>query len=251
MTANSPSPSSNSTVFSNRLEAGECLAQAVLAVVEAQPPTCDRDSEVTRRFVVYALPRGGIAVAAPIAEALHCPLDVIVAKKITRPENPELAMGAVTSNGDILWSTQAQSFSAQHDELMLQARNRAQSQWEQLAPFSPQVDPVGAIALIVDDGIATGMTMAVAVQSLRAKNPAEIWICVPVAPSEILPHLQTWSDRAIVLVTPQPFQSVSRFYQEFPQVEMEQAIDHLRKVSLSGLTQINRNLPPNPQFWGS
>lgn len=228
MGANSPPPSSDSTVFVNRLEAGERLAQAVLAVVEAHTNR-DREAEVTPRFVVYALPRGGITVADPIAEALHCPLDVIVAKKITRPENPELAMGAVTSNGDILWSTQAQSFSAQHDELMLQARDRAQSQWEQLAPFSPQVDPAGAIALIVDDGIATGMTMAVAARSLRAKNPAEIWICVPVAPREILPHLETWGDRVIVLATPHPFHSVSRFYQEFPQVEMEEAIEQLKK----------------------
>lgn len=230
MTANLPPSSSDSTIFANRLEAGERLAQAILAVVEAQTSTRDLETEVARRFVVYALPRGGIAVAAPISQALHCPLDVIVAKKITRPENPELAIGAATSDGHVLWLTQGQSISSDLDKTMLQqARERAQSQWEQLAPFSPQVDPTGAIALIVDDGIATGMTMAVAAQSLRAKNPAEIWICVPVAPLEILPHLQTWSDRAIVLATPKPFQSVSRFYQEFPQVEMEEAINHLRE----------------------
>jgi len=249
MAANSPPSGSDSTVFANRLEAGERLAEAVLAVVEAQTST--NPPEVTPRFVVYALPRGGIAVAAPIAQALHCPLDVIVAKKITRPENPELAIGAATSDGHVLWSTPRQSLSSDLDERMLQqARERAQAQWEQLAPVSPQVDPAGAIALIVDDGIATGMTMAVAAQALRAKNPAEIWICVPVAPPEIVPHLKTWSDRVIVLTTPQPFHSVSRFYKEFPQVEMEEAIECLRKRE-EGLTQINRNLPPNPQFWGS
>ncbi|MBM0740217.1 phosphoribosyltransferase [Phormidium sp. CLA17] len=233
MSFNSPPPSSDSTVFANRLEAGERLAQAVLAVVEARASTRDRATEALSRFVVYALPRGGIAVAAPIARALHCSLDVIVAKKITRPENPELALGAATSNGHVLWLTQRQSLSSDFDELMLQqTRERAQSQWQQLAPFSPQVDPSGAITLIVDDGIATGMTMAVAAQSLRAKKPAEIWICVPVAPPEILPQLQTWSDRVIVLATPHPFQSVSRFYKEFPQVEMEEAIECLRKVVL-------------------
>ncbi|PZV16166.1 MAG: phosphoribosyltransferase [Leptolyngbya sp.] len=229
MSSNLPSPRSDSTVFANRLEAGERLAEAVLAVVEAHTSR-DREAEVAPRFVVYALPRGGITVADPIAQALHCPLDVIVAKKITRPENPELAIGAVTSNGHVLWSTQGQSLSSDLDELLLQqTQKRAQAQWDQLAPFSPQVDPAGTIALIVDDGIATGMTMAVAAQSLRARNPAEIWICVPVVPPEILPYLQTWSDRAIVLATPQPFHSVSRFYKEFPQVEMEEAIECLRK----------------------
>lgn len=231
MVANSPPRSSDSTIFANRLEAGERLAQAILAVVDAEMQTRDRNLEVAHRFVIYALPRGGIAVAAPIAQMLECPLDVIVAKKITRPENSELAIGATTSNGHILWSTHEQAVSSQPYEPMLQqAQERAQAQWEQLAPFSPQVDPAGAIALLVDDGVATGMTMAVAAQSLRAKNPAEIWICAPVAPVEILPQLQTWSDRVIVLATPHPFQSVSRFYKEFPQVEMEEAIEYLRKV---------------------
>lgn len=217
-------------VFANRLEAGKCLSQAVMALVEAQMLTNQAEAGASDHFVVYALPRGGIAVAAPIAQALHCPLDVIVAKKITRRENPELAIGAATSNGHVLWLTQGQGLPSTLDKQMLQqTQERAQAQWEQLAPFSPQVDPAGAIALIVDDGIATGMTMAVAAQSLRAKNPAEIWICVPVAPPEILPHLQTWSDRVIVLATPHPFQSVSRFYKEFPQVEMDEAIKGLRQ----------------------
>jgi predicted phosphoribosyltransferase len=230
MVANLPPLGSDAAVFVNRLEAGERLAQAILAVVEAQNPTRDRDPEVPPRFVVYALPRGGVTVADPIAQALHCPLDVIVAKKITRPENPELAIGSATSNGQVMWLTPRQSSLSDLDERMLQQTQEcAQAQWEQLAPFCPQVDPAGAIALIVDDGIATGMTMAVAAQSLRAQKPAEIWICVPVAPPEIVPRLETWSDRVIVLSTPQPFYSVSRFYQEFPQVEMEEAIEHLRK----------------------
>ncbi len=230
MAAHSPPPSSGSTVFANRLEAGERLVQAILAMVDAEMPIGDRKAEAPSRFVVYGLPRGGIAVAAPIAQVLNCPLDVIVAKKITRPENPELAIGAATSNGHVLWLTPRQSLAGDFDEPLLQeTRERAQAQWEQLAPFSPQVDPAGAIALLVDDGIATGMTMAVAAKSLRARNPAEIWICVPVAPPEILPHLETWSDRVIVLSTPQPFHSVSRFYKEFPQVDMDEAIEHLRK----------------------
>jgi predicted phosphoribosyltransferase len=232
MVFNSPSPASNAAVsFANRLEAGERLAQTILTIAEEQALINSTKAEPSHRFVVYALPRGGIAVAAPIAQKLHCPLDVIVAKKITRPENPELAIGAATSNGHVLWLSQKHTLPSDLGEVLLQqTQERAQAQWEQLAPFSPDVDPSGAIALIVDDGIATGMTMAVAAQSLRAKNPAEIWICVPVAPGEVLPNLQAWGDRVIVLATPHPFQSVSRFYQAFPQVEMDEAIEHLKQV---------------------
>ena len=213
--------------FANRLEAGEKLAQAVLDEASDHPVS------PTIPTIVYALPRGGVIVAAPIARQLGCPLDVIVAKKITRPENPELAIGAVTADGHVLWlaSSKANQISNADQSALQQAQNRAQFQWQQLAACRFQTDPQGAVALLVDDGVATGMTMAVAVEALRAQNPAEIWICVPVAPPELLPELRTWGDRLIVLATPSPFQSVSRFYQQFPQVEMEEAIECLQAVN--------------------
>ncbi len=225
----------DSTVcFANRWQAGEQLALAVLQELS------DRPIAGNPRFVVYALPRGGLPVAAPIAQRLHCPLDVIVAKKITRPENPELAIGAVTADGQVLWLSQSRSPQSQspqpsgdgHEMAFHQAQERAQKQWTQFALSRPAVNPTEAIALIVDDGIATGMTMAVAAQALRAQHPAEIWLCVPVAPPEILPSLQTWGDRVIVLAAPSPFNSVSRFYREFNQVHLEDAIACLQQTNL-------------------
>ncbi|NJP11815.1 MAG: phosphoribosyltransferase [Leptolyngbyaceae cyanobacterium RU_5_1] len=214
--------------FANRHEAGEKLAQVVLAERSQHPV------EEMARFVVYALPRGGLLVAAPVARSLECPLDVIVAKKITRPENTELAIGAVTADGHALWLPRSRSphQPAHLYEMALhQARERAREQLEQLAPCRPQVTPQGTIALIVDDGIATGMTMAVAAQALRAQQPAQIWICVPIAPPEIMPFLESWCDRVIVLATPSPFNSVSRFYKQFPQVEIEEARACLQDVN--------------------
>jgi predicted phosphoribosyltransferase len=217
-------PASDSTVcFADRLDAGQRLAQKVLRELEAV--------SLAQAMVVYALPRGGLEVAVPVAQTLQCPLDVIVAKKITRPENPELAIGAVTADGHSLWLSRSRSLREPTylNEIALhKARERAYQQQQQFEASRPQVAPAGAIALVVDDGIATGMTMAVAVQALRAQNPAQIWICVPVAPPEIMPHLQQWADRVIVLATPSPFLSVSRFYREFKQVEMEAAIAHLQ-----------------------
>ncbi|NJR50578.1 MAG: phosphoribosyltransferase [Leptolyngbyaceae cyanobacterium CSU_1_3] len=211
--------SSDTTLFVDRGDAGEKLAQAVLA--EAQ------HLENSPRFVAYALPRGGLPIAAPIARALNCPLDVIVAKKITRPENPELAIGAVTANGQVL-SLRPKSANSIPEKVWEQecqrAQEKAKQQLAQFEDYRPGIDPEGAIALIVDDGIATGMTIAVAVKALRTHHPAEIWICAPVAPLEMVEALQGGCDRLIVLAAPAHFQSVSRFYQVFTQVETDAAI---------------------------
>jgi putative phosphoribosyl transferase len=211
---------SDTTLFADRAQAGEKLAQAVLSAAQTLK---------NAKFIVYALPRGGLPVAEPIARMLNCPLDVIVAKKMTRPENPELAIGAVTADGQVLSLRPRSSGESCEWE---QARQRAQKKaQQQLAQFvdRPNLDPEGAIALIVDDGIATGMTIAVAVKALRTRNPAEIWICAPVAPIEMVSALQQGCDRLIVLATPDRFQSVSRFYQVFTQVEMEEALACLKR----------------------
>lgn len=229
MTPGSPAFGSDLAVcFANRQEAGERLAEAVLQSLIEQPIADPLP------FIVYALPRGGLAVAAPVAEKLGCPLDVIVAKKITRPDNRELAIGAVTSDGHTLWLPRPRSPREPaylYEMALHEAREKAYSQWQQFAPSRPAVEPQGAIALIVDDGIATGMTMAVAVQALRAQQPAQVWIGIPVAPPEILPQLHEWADRVIVLATPSPFYSVSRFYRAFDQVETEDAIACLQTVN--------------------
>lgn len=205
-------------VFRDRAAAGVALAQAVLQEAQTQVGYS--------RFVVYALPRGGLPVAAPIAQALHCPLDVIVAKKITRPEHPELAIGAVTAEGHLI-APQMDAALWQPDQE--RAQIKAKQQLEQFTD-RPNVTAEGAIALLVDDGIATGMTMAVAAIALREQQPREIWIGVPVAPAAMVDRMRQWCDRLIVLATPDPFWSVSRFYQSFPQVEMEEAQQILKKA---------------------
>ena len=228
MTFGTPAQTSSTVCFADRREAGEHLAQVILQTLRNHPHP---DSPP---LIVYALPRGGLEVAAPIAEHLHCPLDVIVAKKITRSENTELAIGAVTSDGHVLWMPRSRSGREPayvYEMELHQARERALLQNQQFEPSRPVVSPVGAIALVVDDGVATGMTMAVAVQALRTQHPAEIWIAVPVAPPEIVPYLHQLADRVVVLATPSPFHSVSRFYKEFKQVEVETAIACLQKAN--------------------
>lgn len=218
---------SSGPLFSDRTDAGEQLAQSLLTQV-----TQLEAAGITALPIVYALPRGGIPIAAPVARKLGCPLDIVVAKKIATPQNPELAIGAVTSEGQVLWARQ-KLFSKKNSTLMetaqRQAQEKAQAQLDQLSIGRPNVNPEGALALLIDDGIATGMTMAAATQAVKAQNPAQIWICAPVAPAGLMKWLSQWCDRLVILETPDPFWSVSRFYADFPQVETEEALVYLQQ----------------------
>lgn len=215
-------------IFRDRTDAGEQLASAIYRIVLQT-----RADGVTAPLIVYALPRGGLPVALPIAQLLGCPLDIVVAKKISHPQNPELAIGAVTARGNTLWASHTpfnrKKHNSQRQAAVTAAREQAQLQLARLAPGSPRATPQGAIAILVDDGIATGMTIAVAAQDLRAQNAVAVWICAPVAPMGLLPWLQQWSDRVILLDTPETFLSVSRFYQDFPQVETETALTYMQQ----------------------
>lgn len=219
---------SSSVLFCDRNSAGEQLAEAIEVQIDRI-----RQQGILASPIVYALPRGGLPIAVPIAQRLGCPLDIIVAKKITLPQDPELAIGAVTANGHAIWSNRLR-LPQNHPDLqqaLQQAQQKAQQQYDRLSVYCPKVSPQGAIAIIIDDGIATGMTVAVAVQALQAQKPDQVWIGTPVAPLLAIEFLHQLCDRAIVLATPSHFLSVSRFYQEFTQVELEVAATLLQKIN--------------------
>jgi len=215
--------------FRDRQDAGEQLAIAIQPEIEQW----QGNLTYSGRVIVYALPRGGLPVAQPIAKALQCPLDVIVSKKITSAQNQELAVGAVTACGQVVWSpsSQAEGQEKKWQSRQAVAQQRAQEQLALLAPHCPNHDPQGAIAILVDDGIATGMTMAVAIVAARARSPVQIWVVTPVAPVGLEEQLGSLCDRMIILATPDPFVSVSRFYTEFEQVEMSEAVSYLMTQS--------------------
>ncbi|MCC5641052.1 phosphoribosyltransferase [Nostoc sp. CHAB 5844] len=218
-------------LFENRTQAGEELARVIYRVLTQQTI----NSGVKPIPIVYALPRGGIPVAAPIARLLNCPLTVVVAKKISHPDNPELAIGAVTAAGDVLWNQPKLcrwKYTSRSQETALnQAINQAQALEAYFSSACPPANPAGATIILVDDGIATGMTMAVAATAMKKLSPAAVWLCAPVAPPELLPWLQQWCDRMILLETPAIFRSVSSFYTEFYQVETKEALVYLQEAS--------------------
>lgn len=218
----------NTPLFTNRIQAGEQLARAIQALLMQQAA----DSVAQPKTIVYALPRGGLPVGVPIARLLKCPLTIEVAKKISHPDNPELAIGAVTASGNVLWDQHKLSFrnlpnSGWRETALDTAAIQAKFLEAQLSSGCPLVSTKGATLILVDDGIATGMTMAVAATSLKALSPAEVWLCAPVAPLKLLPWLHQWGDRVIVLATPELFCSVSHFYSEFPQIKTREALECL------------------------
>ncbi|GAX41373.1 phosphoribosyltransferase [Tolypothrix sp. NIES-4075] len=220
-------------LFCDRTDAGEKLAQQIDLI---------KQTALTKRPIVYALPRGGLPVAAPVARILGCPLTIMVAKKISHPQNPELAIGAVTASGNVLWSEQKlysrknylrwrqPLVSGVSRELALnEAINKAKLLEAQLITGCPQVNTENATVILIDDGIATGMTIAVAAIAAKALGCASVWLCSPVAPLKLLPWLSQWCDRLIILETPEPFLSVSNFYADFPQVESSEALVYLQQ----------------------
>ena len=217
-------------LFDNRTQAGEELARVIHNALIKQTIDCG----VKPVPIVYALPRGGIPVGAAIARLLHCPLTIVVAKKISHPDDPELALGAVSAAGDVLWNESKLDrwkYTTRSQQVALdQAIDQAQALEAYFSSPCQPVNPQGATIILVDDGIATGMTIAVAATAIKKLSPAAVWLCAPVAPPNLLPWLQQWSDRTIILETPAFFRSVSNFYTHFPQVETAEALVYLEEA---------------------
>ncbi|MEA5596019.1 phosphoribosyltransferase [Rivularia sp. UHCC 0363] len=222
-------------LFQNREAAGVELAQAIRTELNKQAV----ETGLKPIPIVYALPRGGLPVALPVARLLDCPMNIEVAKKITHPQNEELAIGAVTASGSVIWSENKvfrfKFYSREKRQASLNAAMECAVDLKaQLSSACPTVNVEGKTILLIDDGIATGMTIAVAATALRKLNPAQIWLCTPVAPQKLIPWLYKWGEKAIVLATPKSFLSVSNFYVEFPQVKTQEALEYLQQQSVKG-----------------
>ena len=207
------------TLFTDRLDAGRRLAQA-LAAHKARNP------------LVLAIPRGAVAMGAEIAKLLGGELDVVLVKKLHAPGSPEFAVGAVDESG---WTFVA-GYAAQAgaDERYL-ARERAE-ELELLrrrralyTPARAPADPAGRVAIVVDDGIATGASMIAALHSVRAKKPARLVCAVPVAPPGSLEQIRPYCDELVCLETPEDFMAVGQFYRRFDQVDDEEVVALLAK----------------------
>lgn len=182
--------------------------------------------------VVFALPRGGVPVAAQIAHLLHAPLDLILVRKIGAPGNPELALGAIAEGCDeIVMNENVRRLSGASDAYI--KRTRA----EQVAELArrksrylgtrPRENPAGRTAIVVDDGLATGATMKAALRALKDRGARRIIVALPVAPDSALADLTGHANEIVCLQRPASFPGVGAFYRDFGQLTDEEVIHQL------------------------
>lgn len=198
--------------FDDRRNAGVRLAKALARY----------DSEDS---VVYALPRGGVVVGDEVAKQLELPLALIIPRKIGHPENPEYAVCAVTEEGELVCNEE-ESSKLDPDWLKDAARReQTEAARRRLTYGGTRVSATGKIALIVDDGIATGLTMRAAIRSLRRELPSEVIVAAPIAPQSVIEYLRKEADDVVVLDDSEPFLgAIGAYYQSFPQVTDDEVI---------------------------
>ncbi|MDR9390570.1 MAG: phosphoribosyltransferase family protein [Trueperaceae bacterium] len=201
-------------IFEDRRHAGRLLADAVLE--RLGPPGAGE------RRVVLGLPRGGVPVAAVVAEALDAPLDVLVVRKLGAPGHEEYAIGAIASGGAKTVDEAAVVRLGIDAATLadLEARERAElgARERRFGADGERPDVRGATVVVVDDGVATGATMRAALAALRRRGPARVVVAIPLAPADTLARLRREADAVVCLEAPDPFHAVGQGYAAFPQV---------------------------------
>lgn len=213
-------------LFQDRADAGRQLAKALLKYKDQHP-------------AILALPRGGVPVAAEVAAALVAPLDLVLVRKIGVPDQPELAMGAVTDgkqpavvrNNDIieLCGVSDEAFDAVCKEELAEIERRRR----RYIGERPRAAVEGQFVIIIDDGIATGATTLAAIRAIRSRKPRELVLAVPVAPLDSIRKLRSEVDAIVCLDTPRDFGAIGYFYQDFRQVGDEEVIATLKRFPVN------------------
>ena len=206
-------------MFRNREEAGRILADELSRY--RNDPTA----------LILALPRGGVAVGYQLSLALHVPLDVFITRKIGAPGNPEYAIGAVTESGSHYLNQEAvSSFGLSQHELnrLIQVQEKEIARRRNLyrqGRSLPQL--TGRTVLLVDDGIATGSTFLASALAIRGLQPHRLVGVIPVGPPSTIREVRAYVDELLVLMTPDPFETVGNFFMNFTQVEDRDVIQYL------------------------
>jgi len=166
-------------------------------------------------------------MGAVVADALEGELDVVLVRKLRAPGNPEFAVGSIDESGWTYVSEHAalagasERYLAAEKERQLELLGRRRAQY---TPARAPVDPAGRVAIVVDDGIATGASMIAALHAVRAKEPSRLVCAVPVAPAESVERIRPYADEVVCLETPSEFYAVGQFYRDFVQVEDDDVV---------------------------
>jgi predicted phosphoribosyltransferase len=186
--------------------------------------------------LVLAIPRGGVVTGAVLARELGADLDVVLSRKLRAPNQPELALGAISEDGRVYLNHHAKAFLELIGQEYLTAESRHQlaeiaRRRKLFRAVRPRAPVAGRSVIVTDDGIATGATMIAALQTVRAQDPRELIVAVPVASPDRLEQVRRWCDDVVCLLSPEEFWAIGQFYLDFTQVEDGEALQLLREFS--------------------
>ena len=204
----------NAQRFVSREQAAELLAQELIRYKGRHP-------------LVLAIPRGAVPMGSLIASQLDGELDIVLTHKLCAPMDPEYAIGAIDESGWVYISPVAARAGISPSYLEQEKERQLDSLKHRRIRFKSGKKPAavkGRIAIVVDDGLATGATMIAALHAIRAREPARLICAIPVAPPDTLDRVSELADEVICLQVPADFRSVGQFYQHFPQVEEDEVI---------------------------
>ena len=209
-------------MFKSRISAAESLLEQLSAYKDMKDA------------VIVAIPRGALPIGELLATELHLPLDVVLSKKIGAPNNKELAIGAVSLDSISIHAAYAPLVSDKYIATEIpRIQKLLQEQYRQYhnMDYDPSKTPFkDKVVIIVDDGISTGRTFIETIKHVRKQKPQEIIAAIPVIPADTLPYLERFTDKVISLITPTDFKAVGQFYEKFPQVSDQEAIDILQRT---------------------
>lgn len=204
-------------MFDSRQQAGHLLSKELLDFQKSG-------------VIVLAIPRGGVPVAKEISNALHLPLGLVITKKVGAPEHEELAIGAVGPQGEVVLDRELIArlgISPEETDQQIQKSKAKVAKYKSKFKAS-NLNPKAKTVLLVDDGIATGATLEVAIKHLRNQKVKKIILAIPVVPPEAVPKFKILVDNLLILETPVNFKAVGQFYRTFPQVSDAEVLQLLQ-----------------------
>jgi len=207
--------------FRDRHKAGQLLAKELTGL---------RGEE---GLIILGIPRGGVVVAYEVAQELDAPLDVYITRKIGAPYNPELAIGAVASDGTlVLDHTLIEHIGASEDYVQQETEHQRQEIKRRMAAYRgsrPELKLEGRTVVLVDDGVATGATVLASLRAIKQREPAQLILAVPVGPADTIRVLSQEADRVVCLYTPEIFWAVGAFYDIFDQTSDAEVVRLLQE----------------------